>query len=825
MKMHFFLAGIAILFGAQSMCAADALSEAGMREKSPRFDSTIVLVPVVPDTPNPLPAVSDTINLQEAVVKANFAQSSRSPLRLATLDARQMGLFAALRTYPELLGGIPGLYATSESGGYGDAKMNIRGFSQDNIAVLVNGIPISGLVSGGMYWNNWAGLCDATFAVQVQKGVGSSMLADGSVGGAVNIITESPSEEFTIEASFCGSAWGASGGSLPGHCSVGGGPFKGCLKIGGGPIGHGWSMNLVASYTGGDGYVEATAVSSFAYMFNLAKTFRGGHRLIFTALGSPEQHGQRSSRLSAAEIGNYGLQYSKNWGWRDGKVFNLSRNRYFKPYFTLQHLCHGGKLSMKNSVYLAIGNGGGRWTQTKGAGISSFTTDDGHIDWDAAIASNRNPDGSANSIISTYMAGHTQLGAIVSASYRICGHWKIESGLHGQFYSTWERERIDDLLGADWWYEDYETESLAALAGRNPVKTVGDFIRTDNGKKILHGTAYAASSCTYGKLSAELGASLFCSSNRRWDRYNYTGSDIYSDKAAGVGSCLKGGILWHPLRAHSFYINGGWYSRLPYSSVWFSSGNNEITRGVANEKNTLGELGWRCVWESGNLELTAYAVYWQNKSLMSDKYRQADSEDARYMVTGLDALHCGVEVAAFRRIGRVAELEAFASVGDWRWRNDVSAIIYDDYSGTEKGRVNVYCDNLPVADAPQTQIGASVKINAPYGFSAGADWRFNGRMYADFDPLTRTDPQDRSASYRIPSYHLLGASLKWEKDFPTCRRSAQTLSLCLFVRGDNLLDITYIERGKDGESHNLETFRGYWGFGRAFSFGLRVRMF
>ena len=36
-----------------------------------------------------------------------------------------------------------------------------------------------------MYWNNWMGLADATYAVQVQKGVGASLLSDGSVGGSV----------------------------------------------------------------------------------------------------------------------------------------------------------------------------------------------------------------------------------------------------------------------------------------------------------------------------------------------------------------------------------------------------------------------------------------------------------------------------------------------------------------------------------------------------------------------------------------------------------------------------------------------------------------
>ena len=145
---------------------------------------------VVPDSDMPLKNSSterlgyiDTLSIQESIVRSNFSSDAGSPLRLKTVDKETLSSLGASRTYPELLNGIPSLYATSESGSYGDAKLNIRGFGQSNIAVTLNGIPISGLVSGNMYWNNWMGLADATYAIQVQKGVGSSFLTDGSVGG------------------------------------------------------------------------------------------------------------------------------------------------------------------------------------------------------------------------------------------------------------------------------------------------------------------------------------------------------------------------------------------------------------------------------------------------------------------------------------------------------------------------------------------------------------------------------------------------------------------------------------------------------------------
>lgn len=73
-------------------------------------------------------AVCDTLNLQASIVKAYFASESRSALRLATIDEQKLRLRGTSHTFPELLKGLPSLYATSESGSYGDAKMNIRGF-------------------------------------------------------------------------------------------------------------------------------------------------------------------------------------------------------------------------------------------------------------------------------------------------------------------------------------------------------------------------------------------------------------------------------------------------------------------------------------------------------------------------------------------------------------------------------------------------------------------------------------------------------------------------------------------------------------------------
>jgi Outer membrane receptor proteins, mostly Fe transport len=754
------------------------------------------------------------LTLRESTVSAQFSSQGKSPLRLSTIDSDRLRDMAGARTYPELLRNVPGVYATSESGSYGDAKLNIRGFRQENISVLLNGIPISGLTSGSMYWNNWMGLADATYAIQVQKGVGSSMLSDGSVGGSVNILTKTTSERSSIDFATSMSHFGTS---------------KTCFNWNSGELGNGWGASLMASYVGGSGYVDCTDVDSFAYMLNVSKRFDGRNTLLFTALGSPEKHEQRSSKLSSEEVAQHGLSYSKNWGYRDGKPFNISKNEYFKPYFTLQHIHESERLSMKNSLYLAIGNGGGRWSETAGKPISAYSKD-GQIDWDAACEANLIWTGSdlngqrAQNVLSNYLAGHTQAGAILSVEYAVAPGWKFGGGVHYQYYATWEKEQIVDLLGADYWFEDYEHKSLAGVAGRNPVKKEGDFIRTNNGKNIHHGTAYVVAEYDSDRLHANAGASFFGVLCRRWDRYNYvedssdpSGREVRSDLASGSGASLKGGALFSLSPRHSVYVNGGWYSRLPYSSAWFSSGNNEITKDVSNEMNILSEAGYRFVYDRGGVEATVYAVWWKNKTLMSNAYKQLDAGDIRYMITGLDAFHTGIEFEAWHRFTDWMKLTTFASIGDWRWKNDVSASVYDDYNGAEIQKINVYADGLPVGDAPQTQIGAVAETSIPGGWRFNLNWSFSDRMYADFDPATRTNPDDRACSYRIPSCNLVGAYVGW-----THSLAGRGTVLTLFATGSNLLNTSYIERGKDGSDHTLASFRGFWGFGRTATIGVSL---
>ena len=58
----------------------------------------------------------------------------------------------------------PGVYTTKEGGGVGDSRVYIRGFAQENITVMINGVPVNDMENGRVYWSNWNGLGDVTSA-------------------------------------------------------------------------------------------------------------------------------------------------------------------------------------------------------------------------------------------------------------------------------------------------------------------------------------------------------------------------------------------------------------------------------------------------------------------------------------------------------------------------------------------------------------------------------------------------------------------------------------------------------------------------------------
>ena len=130
-----------------------------------------------------------SLGLNEVEVIASIARDRVTPVAVSTISGKTIEENVGNQEFPEILRNTPSVYVTKTGGGFGDSRINVRGFDQRNTAVMINGIPVNDMENGWVYWSNWAGLADVTSKLQVQRGLGASKLAIPAVGGSINIVT------------------------------------------------------------------------------------------------------------------------------------------------------------------------------------------------------------------------------------------------------------------------------------------------------------------------------------------------------------------------------------------------------------------------------------------------------------------------------------------------------------------------------------------------------------------------------------------------------------------------------------------------------------
>ena len=83
---------------------------------------------------------SEAIELSGLEVLASRADE-KTPVAYTNVTKADMEFRLGSQDIPMSLNMTPSVYATQQGGGAGDARINIRGFNQRNIAVMINGVP------------------------------------------------------------------------------------------------------------------------------------------------------------------------------------------------------------------------------------------------------------------------------------------------------------------------------------------------------------------------------------------------------------------------------------------------------------------------------------------------------------------------------------------------------------------------------------------------------------------------------------------------------------------------------------------------------------
>jgi len=753
----------------------------------------------------------DIVGLAEVNIIATYARERQTPIAVSTIKTAAIEREMGNQDYPEIMKMVPGVYATKLGGGNGDARISIRGFQQENIALLLNGVPVSSIENGLVYWSNWAGLSDATQTIQVQRGLGASRVALNSVGGTINIITKSSEAE--------------TGGSIR-YAVSDYGNQKTTISLSSGVLKNNYAITFLGSRTKGPGYVDATAVDAWSWFLTVSKEINKSHKLVFTGLGSPERHGQRNYGLTKDQFDQFGNKYNPNWGEFNGKINSLSENFYHKPQLSLNHYWEiNAKAMLASSAYVSFGTGGGKYSESFMNPTANSYRKNNQIDWDKIyllnsthadtflLANGETVNGYSKITQTNYLADHVWFGGLSTLNYQINDKLKIITGIHARYFKSNLREEISDLMGGNYWIDTYSW-AIEGIGGREQVKKRGDIINVDNDSRVDIISYFVQAEYSSGRFHSFLASTINNTWYRRYDRINYL-ENTRSELVTKPGADIKTGVNFNMDKRNSLYFNAGYYSKAPYFKFVFANFSNAVVENPVNEKISSAEVGYNYRKSLTYINLNAYYTSWKDKSLLSNENIQLENNTrTRALIKGLDALHKGIELEINTQLTSNLNIGAATSLGDWRWKNDVNALLYDD-NQVLIDSTSVYVKNIKVGDAPQFTVGFQGELRLLMDWTINVSWMYYGNLYANFDPAGRNNPDDRSQPYRIPDYTV--ADLYLGYNFNIGNIAADAGISCY-----NVLNSASIMRGEDGITHELDSFVGFWSPGRTFNFSLKL---
>ncbi len=801
--------------------------------------------------------------LQGVKISADRAKERETPVAFSNIEKKQIEEQLGSRDIPLVMNVTPSVYATPQGGGSGDARINVRGFNQRNVAVMINGVPVNDMENGWVYWSNWDGIADATSSIQLQRGLSAVNLATPSVGGTLNILTSPAAADKGGKAKF----------------EYGSGDFmKASFIANTGLINEKFAASVALVRKVGTGIVDATWTDAWAYYASASYNINKNNRIEFYAVGAPQRHGQNLYRQNMAVydssyarnlleedgyadtlIDGYlnsfryaGSSFNQNWSpinssyegeqWlgsklgdrKDSDFMNTRENFYHKPQVNLNWYSQlSSKMSLFTTVYYSGGQGGGTGTIGKmyrrdgngelgdddykfyyGPGawrydlneqlaVNASNTDTVYVD-KKAIA--RDPKESIGILRNSRNNQYTY-GAIAKLKYNVTDHLKTAVGIDWRTAEIEHYREVRDLLGGEY-FMDYANEFDADDMHK---KVLGDRIAYNFTNNVDWIGAYGQAEYTTEIFSgyATYGFSQI--------RYRYTnhfkkaeGSDneLTTETDWLAGSQLKGGASFMPAQVEGLkvFANFGLISKSPIFDNVIDDRSGLVAANPINEKFTSFEVGTNYVSDDDRLHLTLsyYNTLWADRTYsigVNNLNEAGELVDGTVFLTGMNQLHKGFEFEGKFAPTQEIEVGASASFGDWKYTKDVVGT-YRTYSQDSTGiiasddTIKFFTDGLKVGDAPQTQYALWVTARPVKGLFAQVVGRYYDNYYSDFNPFGRTNEDDNSQVWKVPSYFVMDIHLSYDLPIKT------KFGVNVFAHIFNVLDATYIQDAGDNSQYN-----------------------
>lgn len=725
---------------------------------------------------------------------ADIAKDRKTPVAVSTIKEAQIVERLGNQEFPEILNTTPSVYATKGGGGFGDSKINIRGFAQENIAVMVNGMPVNDMETGRVFWSNWSGLSDVTSSMQVQRGLGSSKLAIASVGGTINILTRAADKK--------------QGGIV--SLTVGNDDYlKTLFAYNTGKSATGWSTSFLMSRAAGSTFARGTEFEGYNYYFALGYNKPGSkHDFQFTITGAPQAHNQRSTyspisnyiKYNADKDGTPDTKYNADYGYLNGEEYSVRRNYYHKPVMSLNWDWNISSKSKLNTVaYASFGRGAGtgnvgsvgNMTNTTTRNLESFRTTEGILDFDALSAANAASTSDRGILIrNASINSHNWYGIISSFNHKITDHLNFSVGVDTRYYYGYHYQVASDLLGGSA-YRDSTNKNLyirnnnnVFLPGYNYVSNTSkaepkwnpfggkidaleNRIGYSNDGEVLWYGGFGQLEYSNDKLSAFVSGAISNQGFQRIDSFLVDGKSLLNGNVAGyatsatnpaliqatatnpalntktgfknlVGFNVKGGANYNIDEHHNVFANIGYYEKQPFLNAVYPNNKNFLNPNLTNEKIFGIEAGYG--FRSGifNANVNIYRTSWK------DRFQRRSNISLTYNdpTTGLpiSTTTAYANISGITEIHQGIEIDATANVHKMLSFNGMLSMGDWHYEGNATGDLFTETNEpLPLGNntSSTTLYLDKVKVGSSAQFTAGAGFTFKPTEWFGLDGTYR----------------------------------------------------------------------------------------
>jgi len=804
------------------------------------------------------------IVLEEVEVIADMAKVRETPVAFTTILPAKIEERLSGQDIPMLLNKTPGVYATQQGGGDGDARVTLRGFSQRNVAVLLDGIPVNDMENGWVYWSNWFGLDAVTQNIQVQRGLGASKLALPSVGGTITITTKGieSKRQLSIEQGMDGD------GKLITNLGYTSGKIK-----------NGWGITLAGAYKKGNGWVDQTNVKAWFFYAKIDKTWKN-HITSLTGFGAPQTHKQRNYKRAIADydtiyakklginssefplINNQGIGYNAHWGYikRDADnwnndytarvtdasaekvVMNEMVNTYFKPQYSLRDLWNvNDKLLVTNILYLSMGNGGGvqpRFSLKNTNLISSadfannpglFSADEiGQINWQSLYNQNSKGTNSGFGVVypinplysdklyysNNYLVenfnNHVWYGWLSTFSYKLSKKFNLSGGADLRSYKAEHYSQVVDLLGGDYAIDKYDLRNDYDVNSSFAMKHVGDKVYYYYDGLVNWGGVFSLLEYKVGKVSAFVNLTTSVSGYKKNDYFG----NMESDWKYKQGFTFKTGANYNLSDHSNVFFNLGYLSKTKdYKYYFYGFTANFLPDSLTkNEHVKALEFGYSYGSKVFTANINTYITAWQNKPSNQVRGKYSDpisgtEKDTYGDIPGMNALHSGIELDFIYKISKKLDFQGLVSLGNWKWDKKIENLQMFYTDNNQPANVFSFdATGIHVGDAAQTQLGASMRYEPIKGLYIEGGGTFFDRYYADFNPESCTDAAGNPVeSWKMPSFTLLDLHAGYRFKI----QSLDKLNFTVKVNVLNLLDKEYVSDATNNDTYIQNPFNTF----------------